>query len=102
VGDDPLDRDGNPRRLNDPNTTDTDFTFDCPVADMGAYEFPGNPKCFECPWDCQAVPNEFVTISDLLALLAQWGLPAPCDVDGDGVVGITDLLDLLAHWGPCP
>ena len=54
-----------------------------------------------CPWDCQSLPNGDVGISDFLALLAQWGLPTPCDFDGGGV-GITDFLALLGNWGPCP
>jgi hypothetical protein len=54
-----------------------------------------------CPWDCQATPDGGVGINDLLALLAQWGLPSACDLDGGGV-GITDLLALLANWGACP
>ncbi|MHC4414461.1 MAG: hypothetical protein ACYS0G_04175 [Planctomycetota bacterium] len=54
-----------------------------------------------CPWDCQATPDGVVGISDLLALLAQWGGPGACDFDGNGV-GIGDLLDLLARWGICP
>ncbi|MHC4415526.1 MAG: DNRLRE domain-containing protein [Planctomycetota bacterium] len=53
-----------------------------------------------CPWDCQATPDGNVGISDLLALLAQWGGPGTCDFNGAGV-GINDLLDLLANWGGC-
>ncbi len=60
----------------------------------------GVPDECQCPWDCQFVGNGAVGIGDLLALLAQWGLPTPCDFDGDGV-SITDLLELLSHWGPC-
>ncbi len=101
VDDIAVDRDGNPRRLDDHRSPDGNLA-DCPVADMGAYEFPGTPECPACPWDCQSVPDDGVTIVDLLALLAQWGQLAPCDIDGDGAVGITDLLDLLAHWGLCP
>ncbi len=55
----------------------------------------------ECPWDCQSVPDGAVGINDLLALLAQWGLPTDCDFDGGGV-GINDLLAMLAVWGACP
>ncbi len=54
-----------------------------------------------CPWDCQATADGNVGISDLLALLAQWGLPTPCDFDGGGV-GINDLLAMLSVWGACP
>ncbi len=47
-----------------------------------------------------------VAISDLLILLAAWGLceepcPPTClgDLNGDCTVGISDLLELLANWG---
>ncbi len=54
-----------------------------------------------CPWDCQAIPNGAVDVLDLLALLATWGAPGPCDFDGNDPVAEPDLLQLLAHWGPC-
>ena len=44
-------------------------------------------------------------VTDLLALLAQWGGPGSADIappGGDGVVGVNDLLALLGAWGPCP
>jgi hypothetical protein len=28
--------------------------------------------------------------------------PGGCDINGDGVVDVTDLLALLAAWGICP
>ena len=46
-----------------------------------------------------------VNVTDLLALLANWGAcPSPCpgDVNKDGQVNVTDLLALLAAWGACP
>ena len=67
-----------------------------------------------------AVPNQFyqntlrcaadldgdgnIGVSDLLALLANWGpcKGCPADFDDDGFVGVSDLLALLANWGPCP
>ena len=54
-----------------------------------------------CPWDC-GDGNGTVEVADLLALLAQWGGPGPCDFDGSGVTDTSDLLALLANWGPCP
>ena len=54
-----------------------------------------------CPWDCSAVPNGAVDVPDLLALLADWGLPGSlCQFDGGGAVAVPDLLALLANWGP--
>ena len=45
-----------------------------------------------------------VGVSDLLILLAEWGLCADCndcpaDLDGNCTVGVSDLLILLANWG---
>ncbi len=49
-----------------------------------------------------------VNITDLLAVIAAWGVcpvPANCPADvapigaGDGVVNITDLLTVISHWG---
>ena len=55
-----------------------------------------------CPWDCAAMPDGIVGITDFLQLLAEWGMiGSPCDVNGGGV-GITDFLDLLVNWGTCP
>ncbi len=90
------DLDGNPRFANDLATTDTG-NGDCPIVDMGAYEFPAS-----CPSDVDCDGN--VGITDFLALLAAWGTDpgGSPDIDGDGTVGITDFLELLANWGPCP
>ena len=55
-----------------------------------------------CLWDLDA--NGSIGVSDLLALLADWGpcKGCPADFDDDGSVGVSDLLALLANWGPCP
>ncbi len=91
------DLDGNPRFVDDPDTSDTGMGRP-PVVDMGSFEFQGSP----CPWDLDG--SDAVGISDLLALLAAWGTDpgGPPDFDGDGNVGILDFLELLANWGPCP
>jgi hypothetical protein len=55
-----------------------------------------------CPWDCQAVPDGNVSVTDFLTMLSQWGQAGTsCEFDG-GVVSVTDFLVMLAHWGPCP
>jgi hypothetical protein len=41
-----------------------------------------------------------VDVTDLLALIAQFGAPGSADLDGDGVVDADDLLVLLGAWGP--
>jgi hypothetical protein len=59
-------------------------------------------ECEACPWDCEAVPDGMVGVTDFLALLAQWGQSGtPCDFDANGV-DVNDFLLMLASWGPCP
>ncbi|MEE9129022.1 MAG: right-handed parallel beta-helix repeat-containing protein [Phycisphaerales bacterium] len=94
------DLDGNPRFIEDTNTPDTGLG-DCPIVDMGSYEFQeGTTDC--CLWDLD--DSGSVGASDLLALLVSWGpcKGCPADFDGDGTVGASDLLALLVNWGPCP
>ena len=59
----------------------------------------------ECDADCAGTPDGSVNVTDLLALLANWGgTPTLCDIappGGDGSVNVTDLLALLAAWGTC-
>jgi predicted outer membrane repeat protein len=90
------DLDGNPRFADDLATTDTG-NGECPIVDMGSFEFPSS-----CPWDLDCDAN--VGITDFLALLGAWGTDpgGPPDFDGDGDVGINDFLELLGNWGPCP
>ena len=63
------------------------------------------PAGTACPGDLDG--SGTVDVSDLLALLGQWGTcpdpPAECpaDLDADGEVGVLDLLVLLGGWGPC-
>jgi hypothetical protein len=96
------DLDGNPRFVNDPATADTGMGTP-PIVDMGAFEY--QPPC---PADCAPPPDGSVNVTDLLALLAQWGASGGggCDIapppGGDGVVNVSDLLALLAAWGLCP
>ena len=43
-----------------------------------------------------------VNITDLLTIIAQWGLTnSPADVNLDGTVDVTDLLIAVGNWGPC-
>ncbi|MEE9131513.1 MAG: hypothetical protein V3T84_15970 [Phycisphaerales bacterium] len=94
------DLDGNPRFIEDPNTPDTGLG-DCPIVDMGSYEFQeGTTDC--CPWDLDGSGS--VGAADLLSLLVSWGpcKGCPADFDGNGSVGASDLLALLVNWGPCP
>ena len=45
--------------------------------------------------------NDVINVTDLLALLADWGgcTGCPSDTNCDGQVNVTDLLALLAAWG---
>jgi len=43
-----------------------------------------------------------VNVTDLLAVIDQWGQSnSPADINGDGVVDVTDLLEVVGNWGPC-
>ncbi len=61
----------------------------------------GVPDSCDCAADLDGDGD--VGVTDLLALLAAWDMPAagPPDLDGSGVVDVADLLILLAQWG-CP
>ena len=58
-----------------------------------------------CPADITG--DGLVNITDLLALLSEWGpcppppSECPADINFDGVVNVSDLLELLSSWGPC-
>jgi parallel beta-helix repeat protein len=69
----PVDREGQARFADDPDTPDTGCAAG-PVVDMGAYEFGDSP------------PGQRVLHADL---------------DGDGEVGVADFLIVLGMWGPC-
>ncbi len=97
------DLDASPRFIEDPNTLDTGLG-DCPIVDMGSYEFQeGVTDC--CPGDLDGSGD--VGVKDLLILLGAWGPcppkeDCPADFDDSGDVGVKDLLVLLGAWGPCP
>ena len=44
----------------------------------------------------------FVSVTDVLAIIATWGSNDPItDIDGNGVVAIGDLLTAIGNWGVC-
>jgi len=56
-----------------------------------------------CPADIADGGDGNVGVSDLLALLSDWGAAGgPADLNDDNVVNVADLLELLGQWGPCP
>jgi len=75
-----------------PNSPCTEECADC-VDGGGGDDDP-------CPWDLN--DDGEVGVSDLLALLEQWGGAGDADFDGDDIVGVSDLLALLGNWGDCP
>ena len=92
----PLDLDGNPRFVDDPNTKDTGVGTP-PIVDMGAFEFQAGVL-----GDLNG--DGTVDTVDLLLLFAAWGLCVDCgecdaDLDGDCTVSVNDLLLLFANWG---
>ena len=98
----PVDLDGNPRF----NADEADFDPGCGipvVVDMGAYEYQFDPVEQVIFADLNGDRN--VTMLDLLALFAEWGIcETECclaDLDMNNTVNTTDLLILFANWGPC-
>lgn len=55
-----------------------------------------------CPWDVDG--SGAVDVADIQAVIGAWSFVqfGPPDMNGDQFVSIVDLLDVLAHWGPCP
>ena len=69
----------------------------------------------DCPTDIASVAgvgvlDGVVDVSDLLAVITNWGAvgPNPADIAGllgpgpDGVVDVSDLLAVITSWGDCP
>ena len=63
----------------------------------------GNIVADVCLEDCPDINGDgYVSVSDLLAIIDQWGLAdSPADVNADGIVDVTDLLMVVGSWGPC-
>ena len=91
---------------------DSDCNFNmipdsCDIADGRSLDKNNNGIPDEC--ETPRIPGDIdgdgsVGVSDLLVLLANWGLCADCnncpaDIDGDCSVGVADLFILLANWG---
>ena len=58
------------------------------------------------PDECQCITDinddDKTNVSDLLAVIDQWGQSnSPADVNGDGDVNVSDLLEIISAWGPC-
>ena len=63
----------------------------------------GNTIVDECSPDCPDINGDgYVNVSDLLAIIDQWGLAdSPADVNADGIVDVSDLLMVVGNWGEC-
>ena len=63
----------------------------------------GNEFNIECPSNCPDINGDGnVNVSDLLAIIGQWGLAnSPADVNVDGIVDVSDLLIVVGNWGAC-
>jgi parallel beta-helix repeat protein len=94
------DIDGNARFVDDPGTVDTGSGTP-PLVDQGPYEFQGSSACRP---DCASPPDGVVSVTDLLAMLSQWGGSGSCDcaLPADGLVNVVDFLNMLSFWGACP
>jgi plastocyanin len=55
----------------------------------------------DCPTDIDG--NGITNVSDLLAIIGEWGPCSGCagDLDDNGVVNVSDLLQVIGAWGPC-
>jgi hypothetical protein len=81
LGQNPVDYDGNPRAVDDPQTPNTGIPVYGLTADMGAFEFQVDPVA-SCPGD---IADSNGTLGNV-----------------DGQVDFGDLLALLGLAGPCP
>jgi hypothetical protein len=64
----------------------------------------GNTVEDECECLADINGDGYVNVSDLLAIIAAWGLDCDgCseDVNKDANVNVTDLLIAVGNWGPC-
>jgi len=76
----------------------------CPEAELEAHEA-CKVSVGLCVGDCDG--NGTVDFSDLVAMLFEFGQPAPAeacnaDLSGDGLVNFSDLVATLFLFGPCP
>ena len=64
----------------------------------------GNTVADECPICPDIDGDGIVNVSDLLAIIAAWGIDCdgcPEDVNNDANVDVSDLLIVIGNWGPC-
>jgi hypothetical protein len=93
-----LDSDGNEAE-DTPRDRDIEVRVVNGDVDMGAFEYQGG----SCDADCGATEDCQVSVEDLLKLLEQWDGTGSCNIvnPGSSVVNVSDLLALLAEFGNC-
>ena len=87
-----------------PTLTDTTVCGNTPDQIYGEFtDGGGNTIADECYPDCPDINADgYVNVSDLLAVIDQWGsTDSDADINGDGIVNVTDLLEVVGNWGPC-
>ncbi len=57
------------------------------------------PITLPCPEDTNG--DGGIDVSDILAVIDNWGGSGIGDVDGSGIVDVADLLAIVGAWGPC-
>ena len=86
-----------------PTLTDTTVCGNIPDQIVGDWtDNGGNTVADVCP-ECPDINGDgYVDVSDLLAIIDQWGLTnSPADVNEDGIVNVLDLLMVIDNWGAC-
>ena len=87
-----------------PLISDSHFCNSYPTHIYGAWaDGGGNTMRDSCLYDCADITGDgYVNISDLLAVIDQWGLTdSPADINSDGSIDMHDLLIVISNWGPC-
>ncbi|MHC4947377.1 MAG: hypothetical protein ACYTG1_03835 [Planctomycetota bacterium] len=85
------------------NTVPDECDIAAGAPDANGNGIPDECEPAPCPEDCGDPADGQVDVTDLLAVLAQWGQAGTtCDANGSGAVEVGDLLAVLAEWGPCP
>jgi hypothetical protein len=78
------------------------FTSDFSVAYSGWYIDDIRIEGIVAPCVGDLNGDGVVNVTDLLALLGNWGNAGTGDLNDDGTVNVMDLLELLGAWGACP
>jgi len=82
---------------------DTGWPFGWQYVDIDRIYMEGymdiTPISNPCPADVNG--DGLVNVSDVLAVIGNWGGIGEGDVNGDNIVNVTDLLEVVSAWGNC-